>query len=185
MKTTKEQLLDLGERLIQQHGYFGFSYYQMAEELGIKHAAIHYHFKRKEDLGKAILQRTLERAKLEFALWDTEDDWAKLKSFLNIYRQVNDRERICLVGAISADFISLVPELQADLQNLIQALWDWLAKTLELGRSNGAFAFDGDAQTRAMLITTNMMAGLQVGRVMGADRFESIYQAVLQGLKAQ
>ncbi|MGB0523289.1 MAG: TetR/AcrR family transcriptional regulator [Flammeovirgaceae bacterium] len=183
MKTTKDKLLDLGEWLIQQHGYAGFSYYQMAETLGIKHAAIHYHFKKKEDLGKAIIQRIITRAQREFDQWDQLDDWAKLQAFLTIYRRVDDCKRICFVGALSGGFVDLPPSLQTDLQELIEHLWNWLAQALELGRSNGSFAFQGAARTRAMLITTNMMAGLQVARVMGKAQFDTIYQAVLDDLR--
>jgi len=182
MKTTKDKLLNLGECLIQQHGYVGFSYYQLAEQLGIKHAAIHYHFKRKEALGSAIIQQNITRAKASFEKWEPLDDWEKIDAFISIYRPSNDSKRICIIGALGADFINLPTELQADLQQLTTLLWDWLTKVLADGKANKSFYFDGDARTTAMMMCTNMMAGLQLARILGKEKFEHICQALKSSL---
>ena len=56
--TTKRRILDLAENLLQRLGYNGFSYQHLSKELGIKNAAIHYHFPTKEELGVEIIERT-------------------------------------------------------------------------------------------------------------------------------
>lgn len=183
MKTTKEKLLHLGECLIQKQGYFGFSYYQLAEQLGIKHAAIHYHFKRKEDLGNAIIQHNILRIQTAFQQWSSLSDWQKIEAFINIYRPNNDTERICIIGALGADFVNLPPSLQTDLQQLVQLLWNWLSTVLEEGRTNQSFYFKDDARTKAMMMCTNMMAGLQLARILGTEKFEQICQALKADLR--
>jgi len=62
---TKRKILDLTEALLQDKGFNGFSYAHIAAELGVKNAAIHYHFPTKEALGCAVIQRYRDR----FQLW--------------------------------------------------------------------------------------------------------------------
>src|SRR5438132_1674693 len=54
---TKDQLLNVAQRLIQTRGFQGFSYRDLADEIEISTASIHYHFPTKADLGVALVQR--------------------------------------------------------------------------------------------------------------------------------
>jgi TetR/AcrR family transcriptional repressor of nem operon len=56
-RTTREQVLDVAERLAQTRGFNGFSYADIAAELGITKASLHYHYPTKTDLGCAIIDR--------------------------------------------------------------------------------------------------------------------------------
>ena len=50
-RNTRGAILDAAEELLQRRGYNAFSYHHIAVQLGIRNAAIHYHFPAKEDLG--------------------------------------------------------------------------------------------------------------------------------------
>jgi hypothetical protein len=52
---TAARILDVAERLAQVRGFNGFSYADIAAELGITKAALHYHFASKADLGEALM----------------------------------------------------------------------------------------------------------------------------------
>ena len=54
---TAERILDVAERLVQSRGYNGFSYADVAAELGITKASLHYHFAGKAELGEALIAR--------------------------------------------------------------------------------------------------------------------------------
>ena len=54
---TTSRILDVAERMLQVRGYNGFSYGDVAAELGITRAALHYHFKGKAELGQALIER--------------------------------------------------------------------------------------------------------------------------------
>ena len=45
--STHDSLIELTDTLIQQNGYQGFSYADLAKTLGIRKASIHYHFQTK------------------------------------------------------------------------------------------------------------------------------------------
>ena len=44
---TAERVVDAAEGLVQQHGYNGFSYDDVAQLVGIKKPSIHHHFPKK------------------------------------------------------------------------------------------------------------------------------------------
>ena len=48
------QILDIAERRMRQTGYNAVSYRDIAAEMGIKSASLHYHFPKKADLGAAL-----------------------------------------------------------------------------------------------------------------------------------
>ncbi len=58
---TASQILDVAERLVQVRGFNGFSYADVAAELHITKAALHYHFAGKSALGEALITRYASR----------------------------------------------------------------------------------------------------------------------------
>ncbi len=58
---TATQILDVAERLAQVRGFNAFSYADVAAELKITNAALHYHFAGKSDLGAALIARYASR----------------------------------------------------------------------------------------------------------------------------
>ena len=54
---TAVRILDVAERLVQVRGFNGFSYADIAAELQITKAALHYHFASKAALGEALIAR--------------------------------------------------------------------------------------------------------------------------------
>ena len=58
---TPARILDIAERLVQIRGFNGFSYADVAAELQITTAALHYHFTGKPQLGLALIDRYAAR----------------------------------------------------------------------------------------------------------------------------
>lgn len=56
MNNTRERILKVAENLLQNNGYNGFSYKDIANHLGIKTSSIHYYFPTKETLGIELIQ---------------------------------------------------------------------------------------------------------------------------------
>jgi AcrR family transcriptional regulator len=50
-----ERILDVAEALGQTRGFNGFSYADIAVQLGVTKASLHYHFPSKSDLGRALV----------------------------------------------------------------------------------------------------------------------------------
>src|SRR5688572_3574611 len=87
---TAERILDSAERLVQSRGFNGFSYADVAAELGITRASLHYHFPGKAELGQALIGRYA--ARFAHALEEIDarggDAPAKLAAYARIYGDV-------------------------------------------------------------------------------------------------
>ena len=85
-RDTSEEILNAAEDLLQRRGYNAFSYHHIAVQLGVRNAAIHYHYPSKESLGVALVKRYQER----FRAWIDKTDgtacaWARLQAYFQTY----------------------------------------------------------------------------------------------------
>jgi TetR/AcrR family transcriptional repressor of nem operon len=174
---TKRAILDLAESLLQERGFNGFSYAHIASELGVKNAAIHYHFPTKEDLGCAVAQRYRDR----FQLWINNarikdlSPQEKLDWFFDIYATLRaDHGKVCLAGSLETEFNSLPPSLRQQTEALTQELLAWLTATLDEGRQAGVFSFNGKASDKAALILSSVQGALQLARAIGNQAFYDV-----------
>jgi TetR/AcrR family transcriptional repressor of nem operon len=60
MSDVKSAIMDAAERRMQQGGFGGFSFREIAADVGIKSSSVHYHFPTKEDLAAAVIRRWAE-----------------------------------------------------------------------------------------------------------------------------
>ena len=60
MDDAKTAIMDAAERRMQQGGFGGFSFREIAADVGIKSSSVHYHFPTKEDLAAAVIRRWAE-----------------------------------------------------------------------------------------------------------------------------
>ena len=178
---TRRKIMDLGESLLQTVGYNGFSYAHIATELGIKNAAVHYHFPGKEDLGCAIVQRYRDR----FQLWINNarvkdlSPSEKLDWFLSIYSDYRaDSGKVCLAGTLETEFNAIPDALRTQTSSLTTELLAWLEETLATGRAGGAFVFSGDPATKAVLILSSVQGALQVARALGTEKFHAVIEQI-------
>lgn len=180
-RDTREAILDCAEELLQRRGYSGFAYQHIAVQLGIRNAAIHYHFPAKEDLGIALIRRYRER----FAAWveglsPTLDGWSRLQAYFGTYRSylaprgADDDCRLCPGGALAAEFCALPEPMRLEARLLMRDLQEWLRRTLDTGRRDGALQFNGDALDKAVEIAAALQGGIQIARVAGAERFAQL-----------
>src|ERR1700746_1214169 len=56
----KTAIMDAAERRMQLGGFRGFSFREIAADVGIKSSSVHYHFPTKEDLAAAVIRRWAE-----------------------------------------------------------------------------------------------------------------------------
>src|SRR6476620_164292 len=104
--TTRDQVLDVAERLAQTRGFNGFSYADIAAELSVTKASLHYHFPSKTALGRALIVRyqvVFGRALEEIdAKARTARD--RLHRYVALYDGVMRDDRMCLCGMFAAEY---------------------------------------------------------------------------------
>jgi len=74
VKDTNVAILDAAERRMRLGGYGAFSYREIAAEIGIKSASIHYYYPSKEDLAAEVIRRYSERVAALFDEMLAKDD---------------------------------------------------------------------------------------------------------------
>src|SRR5512145_2923851 len=84
---TATRILDVAEQLVQTRGFNGFSYADVAAELDITTASLHYHFAGKAELGEALIDRYAERFNAALAAIEARPDPApaKLAAYADLY----------------------------------------------------------------------------------------------------
>jgi AcrR family transcriptional regulator len=184
---TKRKILDLAEDLLQDKGFNGFSYSHISAALGVKNAAIHYHFPTKEELGCAVIQRYRDR----FQLWINnsrvrdQSPEEKLDWFFGIYANTRaDKGKVCLAGSLETDFNAIPEAMCKQTQALTRELLSWLEATLKEGRDAGVFHFNGDSACKAALILSSLQGSLQMARALGTARFREVVEQNKQDLMA-
>ena len=182
---TAERILDAAERLVQVRGYNGFSYADVAGELGITKASLHYHFRGKAELGEALIGRYAERFAGALSEIDAGDGDArsKLDAYARIYRDVLSEQRMCLCGMLAADYETLPEPMRAAVVRFFDENEAWLVGVLEEGRADGSLAVSGDTRDAAQAIVSGLEGALLVTRPYGdVARFEAAADRLVAGL---
>ena len=164
----------LGEQLLRGKGLNAFSYRDISSALGVKNAAIHYHFQGKQDLLLAIIEENIIRFdNIVKRTNDAQMDvWDKLQVFMDIYiSSIEDNHQICLFGSLASDFLTIGPVEQENLTTFAEKILKWLGDILIEGKRQGKFAFKGDSRSRAVMICATLAGGLQLTRLTGKQDF--------------
>jgi TetR/AcrR family transcriptional repressor of nem operon len=184
---TAERVLDIAERLVQVRGFSNFSYADIATELGITQASLHYHYPGKAELGQALITRYTER--FNQALDDIDRDRpnarAKLKAYADLYAGVLRNERMCMCGILAAEYQTLPETMQSEVIRFFDENQKWLADVLKSGKTDGTLTYTGRAEDVAQGILSTLEGAMLVARPYGdLARFNAAATQLLVGLNA-
>jgi TetR/AcrR family transcriptional regulator, transcriptional repressor for nem operon len=186
--STAAHVLDVAERLVQQRGFNGFSYADVARELGVTKAALHYHFASKAELGDALIERYAERffdalAALDGAGSDGPD---KLRAYAQLYADVFRNDRMCLCGMLAADYATLPEPMRARVVRFFDDNENWLAQVLDEGRKAGSIRFQGSARAVARTLIGGLEGAMLVSRpYRDVQRFRDAAELLIRGLAVE
>ena len=187
-RRTRDRILDIAQRLIQSRGYNAFSFHDLAKELGIRTASIHYHFPTKADLGVALLRRYRQTFGEELAsiAANSENALSALARFAALFqRTLKIDSQLCMCGMLSAEVESLPKAVAGEVQRFFNETELWLAHVLAGGRRAQLIAFNGSARTQARMLIAMMEGAMVVARGMRHNAyFQGMARNYLQKLKA-
>ncbi len=184
---TAERILDVAERLVQTRGFSNFSYADIAAELGITKASLHYHFPGKAELGQALITRYAQRFSeaLSSIDHDLPDPRAKLEAYARLYAGVLEGKRMCMCGILAAEYETLPTPMRSTVIRFFDDNQRWLADVLAQGRADNTLTFEGSAEDNAQSILSTLEGAMLVARPYGdLKRFNSTAHQLLANLSS-
>lgn len=167
-------VLDAAQQMVQQRGYNAFSYHDLAHEIGIKTASIHYYFPTKGDLGKALMNRYTRQIQEDLSAVDerTADPKRKLKGFFELFAagMCVDGGKLCLGCMLASDLLTLPDGLQDEVRVFFQGMEAWLAQVLREGRAAGVFKFTASPEKTAHVFVATLNGAMITARAFGDDK---------------
>jgi len=183
---TASQILDVAERLVQSNGFNGFSYADIATELSVTTAALHYHFSGKAALGEALISRYAERFADSLAGIDRQlaDAPRKLHAYAGLYAAVLREDRMCLCGMLAAEYQTLPEPMRKAVLSFFDTNETWLARVLHGGAADGTLSFTGSALDTARTIISGLEGAMLVARPYhDIARFTAVADHLLETLR--
>jgi TetR/AcrR family transcriptional repressor of nem operon len=182
---TAMRVLDVAERLVQVRGYNGFSYADVAAELQVTKAALHYHFASKAALGAALIDRYCDRlaASLTALAAAERSAPARLRGYAALYRNMLDEERLCLCGMLAAEYQTLPQAMRSAVIRFFTRNEAWLAKVLADGAAAGEIQLACSATDAAVALVAGLEGAMLVTRPFNdLARFDAAAGPLLAGL---
>jgi TetR/AcrR family transcriptional regulator, transcriptional repressor for nem operon len=169
MMETRDRLLDSAEALIQERGFSGFSFQDLALQVGIRKASIYYHFPAKSELGSALVSRYRDRLRTVFASLNEPGDvdvWAILTTYMVPMVTLGRSEgQACLAGVLAGEFLALPESIQNEISQFFEEHEIFIASLLDRGRAMGQFHFEGTPNAMARMMLSAVEGALLIKRI--------------------
>ncbi len=182
---TSERILDIAERLVQTRGFSNVSYADIAAEMGITTASLHYHFPGKAELGQALITRYAQRFSNSLDQIEREQPnaLAKLQAYAGLYADVLRGQRMCMCGILAAEYETLPQPMRTEVIRFFDRNQKWLADLLTEGGSDHTLIFSGAVDDVAQNILSTLEGAMLVARPYGdLQRFNAAANQLLAGL---
>jgi TetR/AcrR family transcriptional repressor of nem operon len=124
---TSEAIMDAAERRIRSAGYNGFSFREIAGDIGVKSSSVHHHFPTKDALAAAVARRYVDRFEQALAA-ETAGGTGRIEAWRRIFRRalVEDGQ-MCLCGALGTATHDIPAEVADEARRFFRFGMDNLA----------------------------------------------------------
>jgi AcrR family transcriptional regulator len=183
---TRGEILERAGRLFLSRGYNGFSYRDIAKPIGIRNAAVHYHFPTKEDLGVALVDgyRDVLRDSTADFMQRGGNPINQLEGYMQLVADsFRDQQSICPMGILAVDFFTLPERIRRHAQFLVEEILDWMTRVLETGRNEGTYDFSGPPRAKAVSIKATLQGAAQLARIAGPELLQLAVDQIRRDLR--
>ena len=166
---TAERILDAAEKLFAAKGYQGTSLREIAQQVGIKEPGLYNHFKGKQDLYSAVLDRALSpmAAAME-ALFGKASSY---KEYTDLPMVMTDL--LVEHPAMASLFQQALQGDKTAVDNLL--INQWLERLFSLGKKNlEVFGLSGELDAEDVAVHIIAMFNLITGYFLSQRVFESL-----------
>lgn len=129
---TRQEIVDVADRLFYEQGFEATSFADIAKDVGLSRGNFYYHFKTKDEILSAVIERRMANTNAMLAAWERDVDTPadRIRSFMNIL--IANRSKImahgCPVGTLCNELAKLDHASKGDAAGLFSLFRDWLAR---------------------------------------------------------
>ena len=163
---TAERVMDAAEALIQQRGYGGFSYDDVAQAVGIRKPSVHHHFRTKAELVTELAHRYTQRFESALAAIDIvrSQPLARLRAYVRLFSRTYANDgRLCVCGMLGAEADALPAGVADAVEAFFRLNLTWLAAAFRDAQN----ARQVRADLRAGALAEALLAALEGAMVVG------------------
>jgi TetR/AcrR family transcriptional repressor of nem operon len=146
-------------------GFNAFSYQHISGELGVRNAAIHYHFPKKTDLGVALIERYRRRFARYVAAQAELSPPVQLDRYFSLADTYYNKQQICPSGILSAELHTLPPEMRQSTASFVEEMRTWAVDIVRRGQAAGAMHYVGTPEGMGTIVFAAMQGSLQLARL--------------------
>ncbi len=158
-KDTKSLIMDLAEKAMIEGGFNAFSFRELAAQIGIKSASVHYHFPTKGDLTVSVLRRYKDNFASELPCVKTSEASRSqlLNGFIDGFKtKVVDNHNMSICTMLTTDVRQLPDEVREELADFYRIKLSWLTSV---------FALEAD-EKQAHIKACQMLASLHGASIL-------------------
>lgn len=126
----RDQIIEAADQLFYQQGYEHTSFAHIADIVRISRGNFYHHFKTKDEILDAVINRRLAKTQAMLDQWEVEGDTAveRVGSFINILimNLANIRRFGCPIGSLTTELTKLNHPAQEDANKLFTLFRYWL-----------------------------------------------------------
>ena len=141
--TTRERITEQADRLFYEQGFASTSFADIADAVGISRGNFYHHFKSKDAILDAVVERRLANTRIMLEEWENagNEPADRIRCFIRILiaNQAKIMLHGCPVGTLVTELAKLSHPSQARANQLFTMFHDWLAGQFRaLGREDDA-----------------------------------------------
>jgi len=124
-ETTRQRILDIAQEMILERGYAGVSIDKLISRLGMTKGAFFHHFKNKEELATALIERfsdegvTLFEESLNRAIKYSDDPLQQLMILIGQYEEIFDGLDEPYPGCLLASYVYELQQFREETREII------------------------------------------------------------------
>ncbi len=175
---TVQLILDVAYRLFMEKGYEGTSIQDIIDQLGgLSKGAIYHHFKSKEDILVAVVDRMTAESNQMLAVIRDRSDLCGIEKLKTIFKESINR-------SVQNDIFTVVPNFQNNPKLLFSLLHEtieeaapnYLLPIIKEGISDGSFETDYPEQLAEMIL---LVANVWMNPMIFDDSEEESYSKIM------
>jgi TetR/AcrR family transcriptional repressor of nem operon len=155
--TTKQDLLELGLKLLLKHGYADLGVATLLEEAGVPKGSFYHHFESKEDFGLQAIDLYMSGVHGALGVAFGDDERAPLDQIRHFFAMVSEGYKGdgylgCLLGGLGQELSGISPAFRKKVEECFNVIARAFEKALKVAKARGELRKGVDPRELADLL---------------------------------